>query len=226
MVSIRFFRIALALALSVLFFVPHTSAASDPLSDVTFFGDSTTAHLAVRGGIPWDRVWSGVAETVLFETVNDIRCVHLRGENCDLTLREAVARKHPRILVVTVGVSGGAGHLPKERFQQIYRDLIRSVRCASDGTRLIVQSVLPLSDRSVKHYKRLTKEAVCLANAWIREVCREMDVPFIDTHAVLVDPATGYLKNEYQNDEYMHLTASAYAAMLAHLRSALVALGY
>ncbi len=184
------------------------------------------AHLAVRGGIPSSRVWSGASSTVLFETVNKIRCVRLAAEGRDLTLRDAVAYQKPDVLVITVGVSGGAGVMPEERFKQTYRELLRSVRAASPETHVIAQSILPLSDRSVNHYKHLTKDAVVQANGWIREVCLEMGVAYLDTHAVLLDPSTGYLRREYQNDEYMHLTASAYAVMLDHIRRELVRLGY
>lgn len=200
--------------------------SDDPVERMTFFGDSTTAHLALRGGIPQERVWSGVGSTVLFETVNAVKCVHLQKENRDLSLAEAVALKKPRILVITVGVSGGAGRLSRESFVSIYRELLLSVRKASPETKLLVQSLLPLSDQSVKHYKRLTKEAVVQANGWVRDLCAEMRIPYVDTHAKLIDPNTGYLKPEYQNDEYMHLTAQAYEVILANLRAYAKEIGY
>lgn len=181
--------------------------------EIVFFGDSTTAHLAVRGGIPREQVWSGQTGTVLFETVNTARCVYIRRENRSYTVAEAAARFHPAILVVTVGVSGGAGRLPRAAFVAIYRELITSIRQASPETRLYVQSILPLSDRSVRHYRRLTKEAVTEANGWIEALCRELSVPYINTHPLLTDES-GYLKPAYQNDECLHLTAAAYTVVL------------
>ena len=200
--------------------------SGDPIDRMTFFGDSTTAHLALRGGIPKERVWSGAGSTVLFETVNAVKCVHLQKENRDVTVAEAVRCKKPQILVITVGVSGGAGRLTRESFVDIYRELLLSVQNASPETKILVQSLLPLSDRSVKHYKRLTKEAVLQANVWLRELCEEMRIPYVDTHTKLIDPDTGYLKPEYQNDEYMHLTAAAYEIILENLRSYAKKIGY
>lgn len=199
---------------------PARLSAAEPLAEAVFFGDSTTAHLALRGGIPRSRVWSGKGSTVLFETVNRTRCVHLSAEGLDLTLPEAVALKKPKILVITVGVSGGAGQMPRDAFLENYRTLLESVRAASPETKILVQSILPLADGSVRYYKRLTKEAVLEANTWIASLCSDMDIPFVDTHAKLLDPATGYLRKEYQNDDYMHLTASAYEVVLASLREA------
>ena len=200
--------------------------SEDPVDRMTFFGDSTTAHLAVRGGIPGERVWSGVGSTVLFETVNAVKCVHLQKENRDVTVAEAVSCKKPQIVVITVGVSGGAGRLTRETFVSIYRELLLSVQRASPETKILVQSLLPLSDRSVKHYKRLTKEAVLQANSWVKELCEEMRIPYVDTHQRLIDPDTGYLKPEYQNDEYMHLTSAAYEVVLENLRMHAKKLGY
>ena len=88
----RFGKLYIFLSLIFLldsFSLKVSSNRADPLDRVTFFGDSTTAHLAVRGGIPKTRVWSGPAGTVLFESVNRVKCVHLHEESCDLTLAEA-----------------------------------------------------------------------------------------------------------------------------------------
>ena len=143
-----------------------------------------------------------------------------------MTLAEAVRLKKPQILVITVGVSGGAGVLPRERFIATYREMLDSVRRASPSTKILVQSILPLSDRSVKHYKNLTKNSITEANGWIRGLCRELGVPYLDTHALLIDPATGYLKAEYQNDEYMHLTSAAYAIVLENIGRKIDSLGW
>jgi lysophospholipase L1-like esterase len=53
-----------------------------------------------------------------------------------------------------------------------------------------------------------------------------MQIPYVDTHSLLIDPNTGYLKPEYQNDEYMHLTAAAYEVILGNLRSYAKKIGY
>ena len=198
----------------VLLPITNVSAASAP-EGVYFFGDSTTAHMAVRGGVPAERVWSGEGSTVRFSSVNRERCVKLPSGEL-VTLRAAAARIKPRVLVITLGVSGGAGVLSEADFKSVYRNMLLSVKEASPGTRIYVQSILPLSDMSVKYYKRITKEAVLAANGWIREVCASLSVPYIDTHSLLAD-GSGYLKKEYQNDEYMHLTGRAYAVILENI---------
>jgi len=188
------------------------------MNEVVFFGDSTTAHLAVRGGIPKDRVWSGYGSTLLFTSVLE-RSANVDGEM--ITIFEAVKRHAPKILVITVGASGGAGFLSEENFKQIYKQLLTGIRSSSPDTIVIAQSILPLSDKSVKYYKKLTKQAVVRANGWIEEVCGESDVPYINSHDLLTDK-NGYLKAEYQNDEYLHLTASAYEIILKNLKNYII----
>lgn len=208
-------KIMLSLLL-VLAFLPDVSVSAVRAPEgVYFFGDSTTAHMAVRGGVPAERVWSGEGSTVRFSSVNRERCVKLPSGEL-VTLRAAAARIKPRVLVITLGVSGGAGVLSEADFKSVYRTMLLSVKEASPGTKVYVQSILPLSDMSVKYYKRITKEAVLAANGWIREVCASLSVPYIDTHSLLTD-GSGYLKKEYQNDEYMHLTGSAYAVILENI---------
>lgn len=183
---------------------------------IVFFGDSTTAHLKLRGGIDASRVWSGQSNTVLFSSVNDVRPIYFADENRSYSLGEAVGKKHPPILVITLGVSGGAGMMPEEKFKSAYKKMIDTVREFSPDTILFVQSILPLSEKSKKHFNLLTKEAVEEANVWIKQVCCEEDVAFIDTYPLLCDE-NGYLKKIYQNDEYMHLTRKAYEVMLEYV---------
>jgi len=211
--------ITAALIMAAALLVPSGDAAAvDIMDKVVFFGDSTTAHLAVRGGIPKERVWSGEGSTMLFTSVND-RSVKIGGEL--MSLAEAADRYRPEILVITVGASGGAGFLKEDRFKSIYKKMLDGVRIASPETKIIVQSIYPLSDKSKKYYKKLTKQAVMTANGWIKDVCRECGVPYVDAYSILADDS-GYLRPEYQNDEYLHLTAAAYKAILCNLESYLI----
>lgn len=185
-------------------------------NDVIFFGDSTTAHMKLRGGIPESRVWSGKANTVLFRTVCEGKPIYFEDEGRAVSLAGAVGERKPKILVITLGVSGGAGFMPEEKFVAVYKEMIKTVRENSPETRIFVQSILPLSDRSVLHYKKLSKEAVKAANEWIRRLCEEENIPYIDTHSLLCDDS-GYLKKIYQSDEYMHLTTAAYKIIINNI---------
>jgi len=212
----RISKIIFSMLLVLAFFPRVNASAAGVPKGVYFFGDSTTAHMAVRGGVPAERVWSGEGSTVRFSAVNREKCVKLHTGEL-VTLRSAAARIKPSVLVITLGVSGGAGVLCEADFKSIYKNMLLSVKEASPGTKIYVQSILPLSDKSVNHYKKITKEAVLEANSWVREVCASLGVPYIDTHSLLTDES-GYLKKEYQNDDFMHLTGSAYEVILDNIQ--------
>ncbi len=204
------------LSLLLMLILSPRAKAADKFCSAVFFGDSTTAHMAVRGGVPASRVWSGPQNTVRFSSVNTEKCVRLPSGEV-VTLRDAAAKAKPPVLVITLGVSGGAGVLSEAEFKKVYRTMLLSVKEASPSTQIFVQSILPLSDKSVNYYKKITKSAVLEANRWIREVCASLSVPYIDSHSLLIGE-NGYLKPQYQNDEYMHLTASAYEIILANIK--------
>ncbi len=211
---VKYILLSFAVMIFISSSLPSANAASVP-ECVYFFGDSTTAHLSLRGGIPRERVLTGPDSTVKFSAVNREKCVKM-ADGSIVTLAEAAERIKPEILVITLGVSGGAGFLGEEDFKAIYRKMLLSVREASPNTVIIAQSILPLSDKSVKYYKKITKEKVVEANGWIKEVCASLSVKYINTHDLLTD-TSGYLKKEYQNDEYMHLTAAAYEVILNNI---------
>ena len=116
-------KIAFSLLLALLLLPSAKIFAAGVPEGVYFFGDSTTAHMAVRGGVPADRVWSGEGSTVRFSSVNRERCVKLPSGEL-VMLRDAVARVKPRVLVITLGVSGGAGVLSEADFKGIYRKML------------------------------------------------------------------------------------------------------
>ena len=211
--------VLIAVTMLITLAAPHVSAENGDIeaimNEVVFFGDSTTAHLAVRGGIPKERVWSGYGSTLLYTSVLE-RSVCIDGEM--MSIFEAAKKFSPKILVITIGASGGAGFLKERDFKQIYKKLLVGVKMSSPSTKIIVQSILPLSDKSVKYYKKLTKQSVATANVWIKEVCDELHVPYLNTHDLLIDKS-GYLKAGFQNDEYLHLTSAAYNIILNNLKN-------
>ena len=182
-------------------------------NDIVFFGDSTTAHMKLRGGIPEERVWTGKANTVLFRTVCEGKPIYFEDEDRAVSLADAAKERKPKVLVITLGVSGGAGFMPEEKFVAVYEKMIDTVTENSPKTKIFVQSILPLSDKSTVHYKKLSKQAVCEANEWIKGLCARKGITYIDSHSLLCGE-DGYLKKVYQNDEYMHLTSAAYRVII------------
>lgn len=205
---------------------PLAADSDNPLSHMTFFGESTTSHLALRGGIDPIRVWSNASGTmrldsgILSRTVTD----HATGKNA--TPAEMAAAYRPEILVLSFGLNGilSTSERP-EPFFRSYRKLIDAIRAASPETRIVIQSVAPVADAAhqcdwkfsvppAEINRRLSE-----LNSRLRDFCSSApDLTFADTAAVLTDTA-GFLRADFTTDG-IHLTVSAYAALLDALRQA------
>lgn len=218
---------ALLLGLFVLLFpLPLRAESDDPIAHMTFFGESTTSHLTLRGGIDPIRVWSNASGTmrldsgILSRTLTD----HATGKS--VTPAEMAAAYRPEILVLSFGLNGilSTSERP-EPFFRAYRKLIDGIRAVSPDTRIVIQSVSPVAEAAHQRdwkfsvspreiNRRLTE-----LNSRLRDFCAsDPALTYADTAAALTDPA-GFLRAEFTTDG-IHLTASAYAALLGVLRQA------
>lgn len=88
----------------------------------------------------------------------------------------------PRLLVITLGING-CTCMSEEDFKFEYSSLIDTVRAASPQTRIVLNSIYPVS----KCCQKITNADIDTANEWIESVAAEKLVEFIDTNSVLKD---------------------------------------
>lgn len=219
-------RFCLVLILMFLFSVmPRTHAdAPDPISRMTFFGESTTAHLALRGGIDPLRVWSNASGTmkldsgILSRTLTD----HATGQA--RTVTELADAYRPELLVLSFGLNGVMRFSENpEGYLHNYRRLIDAVRSVSPDTRIVIQSICPVADAAHQtdwHFSVPPAEInrrLSLLNARLRGFCGEDPaLTYVDTASALTDSA-GFLRAELTTDG-IHLSVAAYRLLLAALR--------
>lgn len=205
---------------------PLAAETDDPISHMTFFGESTTSHLALRGGIDPIRVWSNASGTmrldsgILSRTLTD----HATGKAA--TPAEMAAAYRPEILVLSFGLNGILSTAERpEPFFRSYRKLIDAIRTASPETRIVIQSVAPVADAALQSDWKFSvppteiNRRLSELNSRLRDFCvSDPDLTFADTAAALTDSA-GFLRAGFTTDG-IHLTASAYTALLDALRQA------
>jgi glucosylceramidase len=116
-----------------------------------------------------------------------------RGIGADITfgLRSRLAdvtRRKPSKLFVLIGINDISKDIPDAVIAAQYRALVDSVRSASPGTKIFVQSILPLNP-TVKnfpqHYDKQLR--VVAVNRLIREMARETGATYIDLWPIFVD---------------------------------------
>ena len=191
-----------------------------------FFGESTTTHLRSRGvlsgGTETHQVWadSSGTKTLSSKLLSETLVYPPTGEN--LTLAAALEKEQPAYLVLSFGLNNIAHFVNnKQNYVNNYNKLIDAVQKASPNTRIILQSVYPVSaacdDFSVDG------ATVCsyteTLNGWLREIASTHEnVKFADT-ASMLKAADGTLLPAYDSGDGVHLTAQAYQQILHYLRT-------
>lgn len=208
-------------------FLPASAERADPVADMTFFGESTTAHLALRGGIDPARVWTNAAGTVRLDSGILSRTLKDPADGSPCTVRELAAKYRPQVLVLSFGLNGimGSSAHP-DTYLGNYRRLIDAIREASPDTRFVIQSVCPVADAGHQaDWKfsvppgEINRKLTVLSDR-LREFCRnDPTLTFADTASCLTD-ADGFLRGDLTTDG-IHLTGAAYVLILDALRQSM-----
>ncbi len=190
-----------------------------PIASLTFLGDSTTAHMQQRSSLRPEQVWATKSRYLNL----DSRITYSKiiapdtGEECRIA--EAAARIKPERLVITLGIDYGVYYYRDDlrTFAHYYEKLLSAISSASPQTTLILQSVFPVGRDS----SSITNQMVQNANEVIAAIAKTRGLLYVDQTPILADEQ-GYLKPEYCfSKDGLHLTRSAYDAILAHLTATL-----
>ena len=202
----------------------------DYIKSIVFLGESTTYGLwhydVLPGGKKSTAVWTGAtvqdgkiccAGTLsLSPSISGTKLFYPdTGEA--LTVSEALTRKQPKYLIITLGLNNGASYYTEDEFKQCYRTLLNSAISASGDTIILLQSLFPVA-KSCK-IRAYTPERIRLCNSWILDVAMEYQLPFLDTFSALSD-TEGYLKEVYDNGgDGIHLNREGLLAVLHYIRT-------
>lgn len=198
------------------------------LKKIIFFGDSTTYHLIAREALPEGKatkqVWCPKNGTLLLSPQISSLLISHPNHKGELPLTEALTLYKPEYFVITAGLNG-AHTFTEKRFKHVYTALIEAVQASSPETKILLQSVFPVGANE-SAWKALSprelNEKIDLVNAWIRDLAEERSILFLDTQRILRDN-NGFLKEEYQVGDGIHLSKDAYRAMLAYILASLKA---
>ncbi len=189
------------------------------IDKIVFLGDSTTYGLRkyemLKDGFNTTQVWTPKSGTLTLSNVSFATIVYPET-NEEITIKEAVTRKKPEYLVITLGVNG-VSFMGEDYFKSEYKKMLESVIDASPDTKIICQSIFPVA-RSYTVLNKINNDKIRAANKWIVEVADEVGVKFIDTYSVLCD-AEGWLPEAYQNGDGIHLNTQSFTLELNNIRT-------
>ena len=194
---------------------PSATQENDFLQDLTFLGDSTTAHMQQRSPLRKDQIWATKNRYLNLDSRITYAKILLPDSENEVTIAEAAKQLRPAYLVITLGVDYGVYYYRNDlqTFRYYYEKLLDAIKAASPDTVLVLQSVFPVGRNATV----ITNSMVSGANAVIEEIAKERGLVFVDQTPTLAD-AQGFLRPEFcYSEDGIHLTASAYDAILKTL---------
>ena len=192
------------------------------INNIIFLGDCTISPIrsaaVLRDGADTKQIWTGESDTLSLDYGISTATVVFPETNESLSISEAMARKLPDYIVITLGYDNGVAFCTEERFKDYYSRLITEIKKASPDTKIILQSVFPISDKKQKDGSGITNDKIDRANGWIEELALDTSVKYLDTTSILKD-SKGNLLAIYDSGDGVTLNQSGYMAVLEYIRT-------
>lgn len=194
-------------------------AGQEYIDKLTFLGDSTTYGLkyyeVLSGGKNTTQVWTPASGTLtLFNYATATIVFPEDGQ--EISIVDAVTRKLPEYLVITLGVNG-VSMMDEDWFKTDYTALVQSIQAASPDTKIICNSIYPV-ENDYEHIASINNENIPRANGWILEVAEATGCKYADSASVL-KLEDGSLNESCGNGDGIHLNADGFNAVLQYLRT-------
>ena len=195
-------------------------AGQEYIDKLTFLGDSTTYGLRyykmLSGGTDTTQVWTPTNGTLTLSYYATATIPYPAPGGTEITIQEAARQAQPEYLVITLGVNG-VSFMNEETFKDCYTKLIQNILEVSPDTKIICNSIYPVG-RSYEYLADINNDKITAANEWIKAVAAETGTRYSDTCSVLKD-SEGWLRDDYQNGDYIHLNSDGFTAVLNYLRT-------
>ena len=194
-------------------------AGQEYIDKLTFLGDSTTYGLkyyeVLSGGKNTTQVWTPASGTLtLFNYATATIVFPEDGQ--EISIVDAVTRKLPEYLVITLGVNG-VSMMDEDWFKTDYTALVQSIQAASPDTKIICNSIYPV-ENDYEFINSINNTNIPQANIWIQEVAEATGCKYTDSASVL-KAEDGSLREDYGNGDGIHLNADGFNAVLQYLRT-------
>ncbi|MBQ8408333.1 MAG: hypothetical protein IJY39_05655 [Clostridia bacterium] len=192
------------------------------INNIIFLGDKTVYALGesglLKGGTETLQVWSGESGDLSLDYSIDTCTVVFPEDGASISIKSAAERKKPDYIVITLGLNNGVAYCTEEKFKEYYGKLIDVLSEASPNTKIILQSIFPVTRAAEKRLSGITNDKIDDANGWIEELALEKGVRYLHTASVL-KAKNGTLDEKYDSGNGITLNESGYSVMLDYIRT-------
>ena len=186
------------------------------INNVIFIGDSTTYGLVMIGMPSW-QIWTGMGNTLTLYEQSYIKIVCSRSPYKQATIREAAETYKPDMMIITLGMRR-LSLMNEELFKSEYRDMVMGIQEVSPDTKIILNSIFPVSvhlDRTVVDF---TNEMVSTTNGWVHDIAEELGLRYMDSYSHLLDE-NGYMVASYAGSDGLHMIPKGLNVVIENYRT-------
>ena len=192
------------------------------IDSIIFLGDYTIEGMldtkVLSGGKSSHQVWSGESGDIALDANTKSISVLFADSDEIVKIQDALERRSPKYLIITLGISNGVPYCDKDRFCSYYQALIDVIKEASPSTNIILQSILPVSKKAERKNPAIANDRIDIANEWVVELCMKNDLNFLYTAEILKDEK-GRLNSEYVASDGISINEEGYKKILRYIRT-------
>lgn len=188
-------------------------AGQEYLSSVTFLTDSRLAALKNGGIVSSGNLWLGENGTVSAASLGSCSIVFPADGSVVSAINAAMISK-PSTLLVSLGHDGLAD-VQQSEFITSYESLIRGIQSSSPETVIVCCSLIPVTGDST--VQGLSNGGVIGANEWIKTVCADTGVYFLDLGKAV--SSSGVLNADYAESDGCALNSAGIGKILDYIRT-------
>lgn len=153
-----------------------------------------------------------------------IRLKHVinRGISGDVTFGvlarlDEVLEARPAKLFLLIGINDMKRGIPHELILRNYKKIIKRVKDESPGTKVYIQSILPINKWMLSlSYSKLSNDAISAFNRQLQDLCVSERLCYVNLHEVFAG-ADGSMRKELSIDG-LHLRSAAYIEWANYLK--------
>lgn len=189
------------------------------LKSITFICDKTLVPIAnTVPSISKDQIWTGPDGTLSLDRSLSTASIMQADSSDEISIPNAISNSKPQYVIITVGLENGVSHCTEEKFKEYYTSLITNIQNLSPDTKIILQSILPISAEAEKSSPELSNERIDTANKYIAKLAQENGVRYLNTASALKSE-NGRLDPKYDSGDGITLNTEGYNTVAQYIRT-------